>query len=604
MSQGLPLRKDIPEQEKWDLSDLFQSDEVFYQTLEEVFKNTENFNHQYAGKLNTVEKVKAALPELSEILIQVDRLGNYAEMRYSVDTTDEAGQKLSAKLSTSYGKIASNLAFVESEILALSDSQLDQLIAETPYPHYLKKLKQRKPHQLSYEVEKTLAALSPTFSAAYDMYGITKMLDIHFEAFEVDNQQYPLDYATFENEYEDNPDTEFRRKSFRYFSDALRQYQNTTAAIYNTHVQQEKIEADLRGYDSVIDYLLEEQEVTREMYDRQIDVIMSELAPIMQRYATLLKEVHGLEKMKFEDLKISIDPSYEPEISVEDSKEYIFNALKILGDDYLQMVQDAYEDRWIDFAQNKGKETGAYCASPFASHSHVFISWTGKMNETFVLAHELGHAGHFNLAQSHQNFLESEASMYFVEAPSTMNEMLMSNYLFESSDDPKFKRWVIGSIISRTYYHNMVTHLLEATYQREVYRLVDQGESLTAAKLNHITRKVYQDFFGDAVEITEGAELTWMRQPHYYMGLYSYTYSAGLTIGTVMSQRIKNEGQPAVEDWLNTLKAGGSQSPVELAETAGIDITTDAPLRETISYIGSLVDELEVLTKEIDNETK
>ena len=604
MSQGLPLRKDIPEQEKWDLSDLFQSDESFYQTLEEVFKTTERFNHQYAGQLNTVENVKAALPELSEILIQIDRLGNYAEMRYSVDTTDEAGQKLSAKLSTSYGKIASNLAFVESEILALSDAQLDQLIAETPYPHYLEKLKQRKPHQLSYEVEKTLAALSPTFSAAYDMYGITKMLDIHFEAFEVDNQQYPLDYATFENEYEDNPNTEFRRKSFRYFSDALRQYQNTTAAIYNTHVQQEKIEADLRGYDSVIDYLLEEQEVTREMYDRQIDVIMSELAPIMQRYATLLKEVHGLEKMKFEDLKISIDPSYEPEISVEDSKEYIFNALKILGDDYLQMVQDAYEDRWIDFAQNKGKETGAYCASPFASHSYVFISWTGKMNETFVLAHELGHAGHFNLAQSHQNFLESEASMYFVEAPSTMNEMLMSNYLFESSDDPKFKRWVIGSIISRTYYHNMVTHLLEAAYQREVYRLVDQGESLTAATLNQITRKVYQDFFGDAVEITDGAELTWMRQPHYYMGLYSYTYSAGLTIGTVMSQRIKNEGQPAVEDWLNTLKAGGSQSPVELAETAGIDITTDAPLRETISYIGSLVDELEVLTKEIDSETK
>lgn len=604
MSQGLPLRKDIPEQEKWDLSDLFESDEAFYQTLDDVLKTTEQFKDKYSGQLNTVENVKAALPELSEILIQIDRLGNFAEMRYSVDTTDEAGQKLSAKLSTSYGKIASRLAFVESEILALSDDQLDQLIAETPYSHYLKKLKKRKPHQLSYEVEKTLAALSPTFSAAYDMYGITKMLDIHFEAFEVDEQQYPLDYATFENEYEDKPNTEFRRKSFRFFSDALRKYQNTTAAIYNAHVQQEKIEADLRGYDSVIDYLLEEQEVTREMYDRQIDVIMSELAPIMQRYATLLKEVHGLEKMKFEDLKVSIDPSYEPEISVEDSKQYIFNALKVLGDDYLQMVQDAYEDRWIDFAQNKGKETGAYCASPFASHSYVFISWTGKMNETFVLAHELGHAGHFNLAQSHQNFLESEASMYFVEAPSTMNEMLMSNYLFETSDDSKFKRWVIGSIISRTYYHNMVTHLLEATYQREVYRLVDQGESLTASTLNEITRKVYQDFFGDAVEISDGAELTWMRQPHYYMGLYSYTYSAGLTIGTVMSQRIKNEGKPAVEDWLNTLKAGGSMSPIDLAKTAGIDITTDAPLRETISYIGSLVDELEVLTKEIEKENK
>ncbi|WP_114603384.1 oligoendopeptidase F [Staphylococcus sp. EZ-P03] len=600
MSQGLPLRKDVPKQEKWDLSDLFENDEAFYQTLDKVLQATASFNESYENQLSSIEQVKAALPEFVELLVQIDRLGNYAEMRLSVDTTDTDGQKLSAKLSTSYGKIASQLAFVESEILALSDEQLDTLIAETPYPHYLTKLKHRKPYQLSYEVEKTLASLSPTFSAAYDMYGITKMLDIHFEPFEVDGQTYPLDYPTFENEYEDNPNTKFRRKSFKYFIDALRKYQNTTAAIYNTHVQQEKIEADLRGYDSVIDYLLEEQEVTREMYDRQIDVIMSDLAPVMQRYAKLLQKVHGFDHMKFEDLKVSIDPDFEPEISIEDSKQYIYNALGILGDDYLKMVQAAYEDRWIDFAQNKGKETGAYCASPFASHSYVFISWTGKMNETFVLAHELGHAGHFNLAQQHQNFLESEASMYFVEAPSTTNEMLMSNYLFKNSDDPKFKRWVIGSIISRTYYHNMVTHLLEAAYQREVYRLVDQGESLTAPVLNEITRKVYQDFFGDAVEISEGAELTWMRQPHYYMGLYSYTYSAGLTIGTVMSQRIKNEGQPAVEDWLNTLKAGGSLSPVDLAKTAGIDITTDAPLRETISYISSLVDELESLTKEIE----
>jgi len=192
--------------------------------------------------------------------------------------------------------------------------------------------------------------------------------------------------------------------------------------------------------------------------------------------------------------------------------------------------------------------------------------------------------------------------MYFVEAPSTMNEMLMSNYLFEHSDDPKFKRWVIGSILSRTYYHNMVTHLLEAAYQREVYKLVDQGESLTAPLLNHITRNVYEQFFGDAIELTNGAELTWMRQPHYYMGLYSYTYSAGLTIGTVVAQKIKNEGQPAVNAWLNTLRAGGSKSPVELAKMAGVDITTEAALKSTIAYISKLVNEVEALTNIIEQQ--
>lgn len=222
------------------------------------------------------------------------------------------------------------------------------------------------------------------------------------------------------------------------------------------------------------------------------------------------------------------------------------------------------------------------------------------MNEVFVLAHELGHAGHFKLAQAHQNILHSESSLYFVEAPSTMNEMLMAQYLLEqNSDDPRFKRWVLSSLISRTYYHNMVTHLLEAAFQREVYRCVDNGEHLTADKLNTLKRNVIEAFWGDEVNISSGAELTWMRQPHYYMGLYPYTYSAGLTIGTLMAQRIKEEGQAAIKDWLEVLKAGGSMSPLELTQIAGLDMSTDKPLKDTIQFIGSLVDEIENLTHEL-----
>ena len=602
MTQGLPLRKDVPKQETWDLKDLFINDEAFYETLNQVFKSSKEFNSKYKNQLTNIENVERALKDYEDILVQLDRLYNYPELRVSVDTSNEEAQKVNAKLNTMSGKIAGLLSFVDSEILALSEETLNELQEKTNYPHFFKRLHDRKPYQLSTEVEQVLATLTPTLRSPFELYGTTKSLDIDFESFEHNGVTYPLDYATFENEYEDHPDAEFRRKSFKTFSDAIRKYQNTTAATYNMQVQQEKIEADLRGYDSVIDYLLQEQEVTRDMFDRQIDVIMSDLAPVMQKYAKIIQRVHGLDKMRFEDLKISIDRSYEPEISIETSKEYINGALNVLGDDYVNMLETAYNNRWIDFAQNKGKETGAYCASPYFTHSYVFISWTGKMAETFVLAHELGHAGHFKLAQDHQNLLESEASMYFVEAPSTMNEMLMANYLFNSSNDPKFKRWVIGSILSRTYYHNMVTHLLEAAYQRKVYQLVDEGESLTAPILNKIMLDVYETFFGNVVEMTDGVELTWMRQPHYYMGLYSYTYSAGLTIGTVVSQKIKNEGQPAVDNWLNTLKAGGSMSPVELAQTAGVDITTEAPLKATIKYISELVDELERLTDEIEAE--
>lgn len=600
MSEGLPLREEVPVKETWDLKDLFTSDQAFYQTLEQVVQMSLDFNHTYYQKLNNIEIIEKALDEYERILIEIDRLYNYPELRLSVDTSNEEAQKVNAKLNTTSGKLAGLLSFVDSEILELPDEIISELRSQTKYPHFIKQLQDRKPYQLSADVEKVLATLTPTLRSPFELYGTTKSLDINFESFDYEGVTYPLDYATFENEYEDHPSPEFRRKSFRAFSDALRQYQHTTAATYNMQVQQEKIEADLRGYDSVIDYLLQDQEVTKDMFDRQIDVIMSDLAPVMQKYAKIIQRVHNLDKMRFEDLKISIDPNFEPEISIEESKKYIYGALKVLGDDYVKMLESAYDYRWIDFAQNKGKDTGAYCASPYITHSYVFISWTGKMAETFVLAHELGHAGHFTLAQNHQNLLESEASMYFVEAPSTMNEMLMANYLFNSSNNPRFKRWVIGSILSRTYYHNMVTHLLEAAYQREVYSRVDNGKSLTAPLLNEIMLNTYKAFFGDTVEMTDGVELTWMRQPHYYMGLYSYTYSAGLTIGTVVSQCIKKEGQPAVDRWLKTLQAGGSQSPIELAQIAGVDITTDAPLKETINYISNLVDELEVLTYQIE----
>jgi oligoendopeptidase F len=182
-----------------------------------------------------------------------------------------------------------------------------------------------------------------------------------------------------------------------------------------------------------------------------------------------------------------------------------------------------------------------------------------------------------------------------------MNEMLMANYLVSISTDKRFKRWVLSSIVSRTYYHNFVTHLLEAAYQREVYNLIDQGESVVASTLSQLKKNVLTQFWGDTVDIIDGAELTWMRQPHYYMGLYPYTYSAGLTIATEVSQKIVSD-VTMISKWIEVLKAGGTKTPIELAKMVDVDITTDQPLRNTIKHISSLIDMIEELTIQIENE--
>ncbi|MFD2829276.1 oligoendopeptidase F [Corticicoccus populi] len=599
--EELKHRSEVDVNYTWDLTPLFESDAACVEAVEKLKGEITAFSEKYEGTLADLNKAADAVHEYAKLVEGLVPAGTYASLRLSSDQSDKEAQKLSstfANLSTLFGRETS---FVRSELLAEDESYLEQLKEKaSEYSHYIDDLLRQKPYQLDAKVEKALAAYSNVFSAPYGLYNKTKLLDIDFGTFEANGQEIPLSYLAFEGELESHEDTEVRRNAFRKFYDKLSDYQHTTAGTYDIQLKEEKTTADLRGYESVIDYLLHDQEVDQELYHRQIDMIMSDLAPHMRRYAKLLKKVNKLDELRYEDLKISLDSEAEPEISVDESRKYIMDGLSVMGDDYVEMLNRAYDERWIDFVKNKGKSTGAFCSSPYGSHPFILISWTSLMTEVFVLAHELGHAGHFYNANRAQNVFDARSSMYFIEAPSTMNEMLMANHLLKNSEDPKFKRWVISSIISRTYYHNCVTHLLEAAYQREVYKKVDNYESVTANDLNDLKRNVIEEFWGDDVTITEGAELTWMRQPHYYMGLYPYTYSAGLTIATAMSKRVLNEGQPAVDDWLKVLKSGGTKNPVELSQMAGIDITTNQPLKETINYIGELVDELERLTEEID----
>ncbi|CAD2074974.1 Oligoendopeptidase F, plasmid [Jeotgalicoccus aerolatus] len=597
----LQHRQDVDVNYTWNLSPLFKDDDACRTAIDSVKTSIDAFEADFQGQLNDVSSAVKAIDSYRSILEQFVLIGTYSNLRLSGDRSDQDAQKLGALVGNAGTNLSSKTSFLQSELLAKDESFLKEIAKEKEeYTGFIEDLLRNKPYQLDQNVEKALASFSSVFSGAYDLYQKTKLLDIDFGTFTANGEEYSLSYLAFEGGLESNPDKAVRRAAFKKFSESLKQYEHTTAGTYDIHLKQEKAEADLRGYDSVIDYLLHKQKVDRELYDRQIDVITEDLAPHMRRYAKLLQNVHGLDKMRYEDLKIPLDPESEPEISVEESRKYILDALGIMGEDYTEMINRAYDERWIDFVVNKGKSTGAFCSSPYGSHPFILISWSSLMEEVFVLAHELGHAGHFYNANRAQNIFDTRPSMYFIEAPSTMNEMLMANHLLKNSEDPKFKRWVISSIISRTYYHNFVTHLLEAAYQREVYKHVDNYETVTAELLNEIKRGVIEKFWGDDVEITEGAELTWMRQPHYYMGLYPYTYSAGLTIATEMSQRILNEGQPAVDDWLKVLKTGGKETPVDLAKMAGIDITTDAPLNNTIKYVGALVDELEALTKEIE----
>lgn len=600
----LNARKDVPVRETWDLSLIFAAEADFEAAVEKAKALADTLEKTYKNALTTPESIAECLALYEELEILLYQTTSYTSLAVSVDYTDTEAQKKDAKMTALAAEIGSRLSFIESEIADAPEELIRAAMDKTGRAkHYLAEILREKPHRLSAETEKVLAALSPVFNAPYDIYHMTKLADMKFGSFTVNGREYPLGYSLFEDEYEYEADTDVRRAAFRAFSDKLREYENTTAATYNTYLTQQRIMAKQRGFADMFEADLFTDHVTREMYDRQIDLITEKLAPAMRKYARLVGKMNKLDRVTFADLKLPLDAEFDPRVTIGESREYVRSALSVLGQDYADMVDEAYDKRWIDFARNVGKETGGFCSSPYGCNSYILLSWNNRMADVFTIAHELGHAGHFRLCNGAQSLFDTNVSGYLIEAPSTMNELLLAQDLLRKNTDKRFRRWVLSSLIGHTYYHNFVTHLREAWYQREAMNIIEQGGAVNAETLSGIFRKNLETFWGDAVELTEGCELTWMRQPHYYMGLYSYTYSAGLTLATQAALNIAAEGESAVARWRAMLEAGSTRDPLGLAAIAGIDLSTPDALEHTIAYISGIIDEIAALTEEIDGIT-
>ena len=600
----LNARKDVPVRETWDLSLIFAAEADFEAAVEKAKALADTLEKTYKNALTTPESIAECLALYEELEILLYQTTSYTSLAVSVDYTDTEAQKKDAKMTALAAEIGSRLSFIESEIADAPEELIRAAMDKTGRAkHYLAEILREKPHRLSAETEKVLAALSPVFNAPYDIYHMTKLADMKFGSFTVNGREYPLGYSLFEDEYEYEADTDVRRAAFRAFSDKLREYENTTAATYNTYLTQRRIMAKQRGFADMFEADLFTDHVTREMYDRQIDLITEKLAPAMRKYARLVGKMNKLDRVTFADLKLPLDAEFDPRVTIGESREYVRSALSVLGQDYADMVDEAYDKRWIDFARNVGKETGGFCSSPYGCNSYILLSWNNRMADVFTIAHELGHAGHFRLCNGAQSLFDTNVSGYLIEAPSTMNELLLAQDLLRKNTDKRFRRWVLSSLIGHTYYHNFVTHLREAWYQREAMNIIEQGGAVNAETLSGIFRKNLETFWGDAVELTEGCELTWMRQPHYYMGLYSYTYSAGLTLATQAALNIAAEGESAVARWRAMLEAGSTRDPLGLAAIAGIDLSTPDALEHTIAYISGIIDEIAALTEEIDGIT-
>jgi oligoendopeptidase F len=581
----------------WDLSDLF-ADEAAWEAECHAVDTAGQALSQFQGRLgDSAATLLACLNALEQVQVGLGRVGTFAHLRYAEDGSHPAYQAGLAKVSALEARLGASSSFVAAEILALPAEQVAQFRAAEPglavFTVYLDDLLALRPHRLGAEAERVLASLGEVLAAPYMIYSRSKSSDMQFAPFtDAAGTVHANSVNGFESNFETHADVSVRRNAWASFSNGLKAYNQTYSATFATEVTKNVALAKLRNYRSTEAMLLQPHKVPHTLYTNILDVIQAELAPHMQRYARLRRRVLGLDKLLYCDIKAPLDPDFNPEISYEAGCELILESLAPMGAAYCDFAHTAMTQRWVDRADNIGKSSGAFCASPYGVHPYILITWSNNMRNVFTLAHELGHGGHFGLAMQHQRFTNLEPAMPFIEAPSIMNEMLLAQHILAKSQDKRMRRSVIMQVLG-TYHHNFVTHLLEAELQRQVYALAEAGGAITADVLNQRKGDILATFWGDTVEIDDGARMTWMRQPHYYMGLYPYTYSVGLVVSTAMSLKVQQEGQPAVQRWLEVLKAGGTQSPLALMQMAGIDMSTPQPIHDAVAYVGRLVDELE-----------
>ena len=596
MSRRL-LRSEVPVEDTWRLADLFASVEEWERVLASV-------DAEIAG----VARFRGRLGEGGAVLLECleasDTLGRrvlpavlYARLRLAEDGTAPANQAMAGRAAAAMARVEAAVAFMRPEILSLPDGTVQRYLSEEPrlepFRRHIERILADKPHVLSAQTEAVLASLSEVMQAPQMLYGRAKSSDMRFDPVtDSAGREVPLSFATYETSLEKSADTTLRRNAWGSFTRGLAAYQNVLGGTFGTEVRKNVVLAKARGFQSAADMFLHEQESSVEAYTGLLDVIQKQVAPHMRRYVELRRRVLGLDAILYCDIEAPLDPEFRPSVSFDEAAKQIVDAVGVMGEEYAGIIREALANRWIDRADNVGKAAGAFCSATYDGHPYILTTWSGRGRAVFTLAHELGHAVAAVFAAGNQRFRNWLMSRFIVEGPSTFNEMLLARHLLGQRSDHRVRRWVLMQVLS-TYYHDYVRHMLEAELLRRIYALAEGGTPITASVLSSTQGDILADFWGDTIEIDEGARLTWMRQPHYYMGLYPYTYSAGLTCSTIMVQAIDAEGQPAVDRWTEVLKAGGSVKPIELMRRAGIDLEDRAVIERAIAYVGRLVDEVE-----------
>ena len=599
MTDKLPKRDEVAKELTWRLEDIFDDEAKWEEELKKVTELSDKVA-AFQGKLaDGPDQLLSMLKLTEEMNLSLDRVYGYAHMREDQDTANSKYQAMKQRAMSAYVYSGEKTAFTNSEILELSDEKLNDYYAKeaglSRYKRLIGEIRRLKDHMLSSEMEQLLASAAEVQGASQKAYGMLSNADLKFPSVkDSEGKEVTLSNGRFVPT-QMSKDRTLRQSSFEAFYAKYEEFKNTWAAMYDGEVKSRIFESKARKYNSAFEAAVNANDVSPSVCDSLFESIHDNMDK-MHRYVSLRKKLLGVDELHMYDVYVPMLEDYDMKVSYEEAKELSLKALAPLGEDYLDVVKEAYENRWIDVVENEGKRGGAYSSGVYNVHPYMLLNYNDTLDDVFTLVHEMGHSMHTWYSNKAQTIVDADYKIFVAEVASTTNEVLLYHYMKDHAKSKEEKAFIINHFLD-SFKGTMFRQTMFEEFERKTCEMAEAGTPLTAEALYDVYLDLNKQYFGKDMISDPQIGWEWCRIPHFYYNFYVYQYATSFAAAVAIADRILKEGAPAVEQYKKFLSSGCTQDPVSLLKIAGVDLTTKAPIDSALAVFGEAISEMEEISK-------
>jgi len=590
-------RSEIEEKYKWDLTTIYKSDELWYKDLEKVSKETEKISEFRGNIVNSSSNLLKYLKFDEDLERKLYKLYYYASLKHDEDTTNPIYQEMIGKIDDVIKKSSELSAFVSPEMFSVDYETIKKYINEEKgleeYKFTLENFYRFEKHKLNETEERILSSLSNVLGISQEVYKSLTNSDLKFGFIKDENGKEVEFTNSNYSKFIHSSDRNVRKQAFHLMHETYGDYKNTISNTFKGNVDYLTEMAKIKKFNNSLEASLFSDNIDTSVYNNLIDTINKNLNKIY-KYFDLKKEVLNLDEIHLYDIYVELVKDLDKEYSFEEAKDLVFKALSPLGENYLKDLQKAFDERWIDVYNNKGKRGGAYSSGFYDTNPFVLLNYEGKLKDVSTLAHELGHSMHTYYSCQNNPYTDSDYKIFVAEVASTVNELLLCMYLIKNSKDDKEKMFVLNELME-LFKGTIYRQVMFAEFERDMHALKEQGEILTNELLSNEYYKLNQKYFGPNVVVDEAIKYEWSRIPHFYYNFYVYKYAIGLSSACHIVNNILEGKENALENYLSFLKSGGSDYPANELKIAGVDVTSPEVIESAIKMFDNVIDEFKTL---------